>query len=119
MPKGLIKTLLIVIVATPLLLVCAFLVAAMFAGSSAGGMLSTGRSVVTHSDSLTLSSTLSSDTATIKTAGKTLVVKPTRLTVDGTIVAIIDEEVSSVEVRVRRGVVTFMADGKLVQTALR
>ena len=91
----------------------------MFAGGSAGGTLSTGRSVFTHSDSVALSSTVSQDTATIETAGKTIVVEPTRLIVDGTIVATIKEHVSNVEVVVRRGAVTFVADGMSVQIALR
>lgn len=93
--------------------------AALFAGGSAAGTLSTGRSVFTHSDSITLSSTFSSDTATIETAGKMIVVQPTRLIVDGTIVATINEDVSNVDVRVKRGSITFVADGKPVQTALR
>lgn len=91
----------------------------MFAGGSAGGTLASGRSVMTHSDSIWLSSTFSSDTATIETAGKKILVQPTSLIVDGVIVANIDKDVVDVQVRVKRGVVNFVADGAPVQTSLR
>lgn len=91
----------------------------MFAGGSAGGTLPSGRSVMTHSDSISLSSTFSSDTATIETAGKKILVQPTSLIVDGVTVANIDKDVADVQVRVNRGVITFVADGTPVQTSLR
>lgn len=87
-------------------------------GGSAGGTLSTGRNVVTHSDAVSLSSAFSKDTATVKTAGKTIVVAPASLIVDGIKVAEIDERVSNVEVSVKRRVITFVADGKPVPTTL-
>ena len=90
-----------------------------FAGGSAGGTLSTGRNVMAHSDSLSLSKVFSSDTATIETAGMTIVVQPSSLIVDGTTVAFIDKDVSDVQVKVKQGLVTFEADGKPVQTAVR
>ena len=119
MTKHRIKTLLIVFAAIPLVSIAVLLAVAMFAGGSAGGTLSTGRTVFTHSDSIFLSSTFSSDTATIKTGGKTIVVEPTRLVVDGTAVASLNKNVSNVQVRVERGAITFVADGKTVQTSLR
>ncbi len=116
MSKPRIKSLLIGI---PLLAITIVLGAAMFAGGSAGGTLPSGRSVMTHSDSISLSSTFSSDTATIETAGKKILVQPTSLIVDGVTVANIDKDVADVQVRVNRGVITFVADGTPVQTSLR
>lgn len=92
-----------------LLLVCG-------CGGSAGGTLSTGRTVVAHSDSFSLSSSFSKDTATVKTAGRTIVVAPASLIVDGLTVAEIDEGISKVEVAVKRGAITFVADGRAVAT---
>ena len=85
---------------------------AFLAGGSAGGTLSSGRSVMAHSDSLTLSSQFSRDTATIKTAGKVIVVEPARLIVDGKTIAAIPPETLNVEINVRNGVIEFIADGK-------
>lgn len=105
--------------AVPLLLITGLLVAAMLAGGSAGGTLASGRSVMTHSDSISLSSTFTSDTATIETARKKILVQPTSLVVDGVVVATIDKDVAEVQVRVKRGVITFVADGATVATSLR
>lgn len=105
--------------AIPLLLITVLLAAAMLAGGSAGGTLASGRSVMTHSDSISLSSTFSSDTVTIETAGKKILVLPTSLVVDGVVVATIDKEVADVQVRVKRGIITFVADGTPVATSLR
>jgi len=116
MSKLRIKSLLIGI---PLLPITIILGCAMFTGGSAGGTLASGRSVMTHSDSMSLSSTFSSDTATIKTAGKKILVQPTSLIVDGVTVANIDKDVADVQVRVKRGVITFVVDGAPVQTSPR
>jgi len=113
------RTLPIVIIATPLLVLVVLLAIEMFAGGSAHGTLSTGRSISTYTDSMFLSARFASDTATIKTAGKTIIVEPTELSIDGTIVANINEGVSKVEVRAMQGTITFVADGKSVQTVLR
>lgn len=107
------------LIGIPLVAIVALLVAAMFAGGSAGGTLPSGRSVMAHSDSMWLSSTLASDTATIETAGRKILVQPTSLIVDGVTVANIDQDVSDVQVRVKRGVITFVADGAPVPTSLR
>lgn len=107
------------LLAIPLLLITVLLAAAMLAGGSAGGTLASGRSVMTHSDSISLSSTFSSDTVTIETAGKKILVLPTSLVVDGVVVATIDKEVADVQVRVKRGIITFVADGTPVATSLR
>lgn len=87
------------------------LLLAAVAGGSAGGTLASGRSVMTYSDGLMLTSTFSADTATIRTAGHTIVVAPTELTVDGRTVAKIDESVAGVNVHVQDGTVEFEADG--------
>lgn len=105
--------------AIPLSAITMLIATAMAAGGSAGGTLSSGRSVMTHSDSIWLSSTFSFDTATIKTAGKKILVQPTSLIVDGVTVATLDKNVANVQVHVNRGVVTFVADGTPVQTSLR
>ncbi len=106
-----IRTLLTLVTLVALFMACVRLIP----GGSAAGSLANGRIVETYSDSLFLSSRFSTDTATIRTAGKTIVVEPTRLIVDGELIANIDKEVSKVEVRVERGVVTFVADGEHVQ----
>jgi hypothetical protein len=113
------KTLIVTSIAILLTSVAAIFVLAVSAGGTAGGILSTGRSVMAYSDSISLSSTFSSDTATIRTAGKTIVVHPTTLEVDGALVATINKDVSDIEVRVKRGVVTFVADGKSLATDIR
>lgn len=112
-----IKTLLISLITIPLLVLGGILMTAILAGFSAGGTLSTDRNGFTHSNSMMLSSSLSSDTAKIQTDGRTIVVKPTQLIVDGTIIAMIDKSVSSLEVQ--RGKITFSANGKPVATSLR
>lgn len=119
MPQRRIKALVFVIVATPLLILVALLAIGMFGGGSAHGTLPTGRRINAYSNAMSLSSTFGFDTATIKTGGKTIVVKPTRLIVDGTVVASINEHVTDIEVRVKRGGIAFVADGKLVPTAPR
>ena len=108
------------LVGIPLLTITLGLGAAMLAGGSAGGILPSGRLVMTYSDSIYLvASTTSSDTATIKTAGKKIRVQPTSLIVDGVTVAKIDKDVADVRVHVKHGVVTFVADGTPVKTSLR
>ena len=114
----LIGSCLFVVFLTILTMLC-FVVPAMFSGGSAGGTLASGRSVMTHSDSMFLSSDLRGDTATIKTSGKIIVIEPTTLLVDNAYVATIDEKVSDITVNVKNGTVTFVADGKTVTTAMR
>lgn len=114
MPKIRIKSLLIGIT---LLAITITLGSAMLAGGSAGGRLLSGRTVMTHSDSISLSSTFSSDSATIETAEKKILVQPISLIVDGMTVATIDSSVVDVQVLVKRGLVSFVADGTNVQTS--
>lgn len=114
-----IKRRLVAILAIPLVPAMLMFAAAALAGGSAGGTLSTGRSVMTYSDSLMLRSTFGNDTATIRTGGMTIVVKPTKMEVDGVQVATIDNDVSKIEVRVKRGKVSFFADGKPVAKKVR
>ncbi|TNV71540.1 hypothetical protein FGO68_gene8767 [Halteria grandinella] len=87
------------------------------AGGSAGGTLASGRTVTANSDSLFLRSQFTKDSATIRTAGKQIVVAPKSLIVDGVPVAKIEEETKDVQVNVKNGNVTFQADGADVETA--
>lgn len=104
------------LISVPIFAIMACIALAMLAGGSAGGVLASGRSVMTYSDSISLSSSFSADTATIYTAGKEIIVRPTTLIVDGVTLASIEENVADVQVHVKRGLVTFVADGKPVQT---
>jgi len=90
-----------------------------FATVSSGGTLATGRSVTTEADSWYVGMECSDDTATIRTAGRTIVVAPTQLSIDGKQVAVIDKNVAAVEVTVRGGEVSFTADGQPVVNARR
>ena len=101
-----------------LLLIC-LAVAVQFSTSSAGGTLASGRSVTTQSDSWYISSGFSNNTATIHTAGHSIVVTPTQLTIDGAIYATIAESIKAVAVTVNDGEITFTADGKPVPPYLR
>jgi len=76
-------------------------------------------SVNASSDSVNLSAQFGKDTAEIETAGKTILVQPTALVVDGVKVADIDKGVADVHVDVKRGVVSFVADGKPVELLRR
>ena len=66
-----------------------------------------------------MSSQFGEDTAEIHTAGKTILVQPTALVVDGVKVADIDKDVADVRVDVKLGVVSFVADGKPVELVRR
>ena len=83
------------------------------------GRLASGRAVNASSDSVDLSAQFGKDTAEILTAGKTILVQPTALVVDGVKVADIDKDVADVRVDVKRGVVSFVADGKPVKLLRR
>lgn len=85
-------------------------------GGSTGGSLQSGRFIAASSDSISLSIQYLPDTATIRTAGKTIVVSPTTIEIDKIPVATIDESVSNVQIQVKNGVVTFLADGQPVDT---
>ena len=83
------------------------------------GRLASGRAVNASSDAVNLSAQFGKDTAEIETAGKTILVQPTALVVDGVKVADIDKGVADVHVDVKRGVVSFVADGKPVELLRR
>lgn len=105
-----VASLLIIIAAVIVLSACGLLV--LLPGGSTGGTLSTGRSVTAHSDSLFLSSQFLRDTATIRTAGRTIVVKPDVMLVDGRAAASIDGGARSVDVTVKNGAITATVDGE-------
>ena len=111
--------LLAAIFALPVLATCCLLAVTAFSGGTAGGTLQSGRTVVTQSDSIYLSSQFSTDTATITSGQRTIVVQPASLIVDGVTIASIDPAVSDVRVTVANGDVTFVADGQRVPTTLR
>ncbi|QDV25667.1 hypothetical protein Q31a_39940 [Aureliella helgolandensis] len=108
------RPLFIALAAIPIFAVTACFAMLLLAGSSAGGTLASGRSVITYSDAITLKSAFSADTATIETAGKQIIVSPTALVVDGISVAEIDGKVTDVEVHINSGIVSFIADGRPV-----
>ena len=107
------------ILVLPVFAICCMLALAAISGGSAGGTLQSGRSVMTQSDSIYLSSQFSKDTATIRSGRRTIVVRPASLIVDGVTVASIDPAVADVRVTVANGNVTFVADGQQVPTTLR
>ncbi len=88
-------------------------------GGGASGTLENGRSVTAHSDAWSLSSSYSGDTAEINTAGRTIVVRPQVILVDGRAVSSIDPATKAVEVRVQGDSITFIADGRTVATCPR
>jgi hypothetical protein len=94
-------------------------VAAMMVPQSAGGTLASGRSVMTTSTSLSLSSSFSRDTATIETGGHTIVVAPNTLTVDGRKLATIDPAIKSIDVLVEGDAVRFLSNGKVLANCPR
>lgn len=119
MVKHPVRTLLLTLMAIPFLAIIMVIGIELLSGGSASGTLSTGRTVTTYSDSIYLSSTFSPNTATIQTGGHTIVVEPEELIVNGANVGKINPKSAAVEVRVNRGKITFVADGKPVTTTLR
>ncbi len=89
--------------------------------ASASTSLKSGRSItaVTHTWRGVDVTENSNDTATIDTAGYSIVVTPKQLIVDGHVFATIDGNTKSVVVDVSRGEVAFKADGDLVGTLSR
>lgn len=96
------------------LLVLLFLKAV--SGGSAGGTLSSGRTVLAYSDSIYITTQFSPDTATIQTAGKTIVIGPTKILIDEKEAATIKETAKLVQVTIKKGTVTILADGQPVNT---
>ena len=109
-----------VILVVPVIVVVGLFTWMLMAGlpASAGGTLGSGRSILVTSNSVYLATELGGDTATIKTAGRKIVVKPTELLVDGVHVGDVDTGAVKVEVIVKRGTIEFIADGKPVTTKL-
>lgn len=101
---------------TLLAIVIAFLVvsAIFFGHSSLGGTLPGGRSVSASANHWFMGMETNGDIATIRTAGRTIVVAPTALSVDGAPAASIPAETKSVTIRVENGEVDFVADGRRV-----
>lgn len=91
-----------------------FLLVAAISGGSAGGTLRTGRTIMASSDSIYLTASFGRDTGTTSTSGKTIVVRPKSIQINGKTVATIDEANKSIQVLVKRGHVSFLADGQPV-----
>lgn len=87
--------------------------------SSVGGTLQSGRSVSASSDSWYLTCENSPDTATIKTARRTIVVAPDKVIIDGKLVAPLDIAATEVEVKVKDGQIELVADGTSVAKVVR
>lgn len=113
------KRVLLFLALASLLLVTGILALGALAGGSCGGMLGCGRTVMAHSDSWYLTSTFTGDVATIETAGRTIVVGPTNLQVDGRSLGSIDASVKSVDVVVEGREISFVADGRKVASCPR
>ena len=107
----------LVILVLPAIVVVGLFMWVLMAGvpASASGTLNSGRSILVNSNSVYLALGLDGDIATINTAGRELVVKPTELLVDGVHVGDVDLAASKVEIIVKRGSVDFIADGNAVK----
>jgi hypothetical protein len=118
MKRFLIVTTLVILI-LPAIVVVALFTWVLIAGvpASASGTLNSGRAIVVNSNSVYLSLGLDGDTATINTAGREIVVKPTELLVDGVHVGDVDTAAARVEIIVKRGSVDFIADGNPVKTS--
>jgi hypothetical protein len=110
--SAVLKRVLIVLCVLMALLIGGVLVALSSAGSSSGGTLSTGRVVNARSHSWSLTTTFANDTATITTAGHTIVVGPIFLKVDGRVATSIKPTVMPVDVNVGDEGVTFVVDNQ-------
>jgi hypothetical protein len=109
---GLAATVLVILMA-----VTGLFAVAISSGGSSAGTLATGRSVQVKSDSIWLSCQYAGDAATIRTAGKTLVVAPRELLVDGRHVARLKPDAKSIVITAERGDITLVADGTEVSLA--
>ena len=87
--------------------------------SSAGTTLPSGRSVTTHSDSMYLSSSSTRDTATITSGTTKVVLSPTQLLIDDRPVATLNANAKNVDVTIKRGQVTLVADGQTIVTDVK
>lgn len=118
MPRRVLKGLCLFVLAIPVAFVLCVMMG-LLPPSSTGGTLPSGRSVVAYSNSIYLTTLLDGDTATIKTAFKTILVKPTGLFVDGSNVASLDPKVANIEVHVKNGTIRVLADGRVVVPTTR
>jgi len=87
----------------------------LFGESSAAGTLASGRSVSATGSGWYLSLNTTTDTATIRSPGRTIVVAPTTLQIDGKPVASIAATAKSVSVRIEGSEVAFTADGQPIR----
>jgi hypothetical protein len=95
---------------------CLFITAMLYGESSAGAILASGRCVAASGNSWYLSLTTSGETATIQLAGRTIVVAPTSVQVDGRSVASLPATAKLVTVDVQDGEITLTADEQRIDT---
>jgi hypothetical protein len=107
---------LVLVVTVPLCAVIMWLGLATLAGGSCSGTPSSGRTITVHADTFFMASEFAKDTATVTADRRVVVVRPDELKVDGVIVGAIDPAAMNVEVRLRAGVVSCLADGAVVKT---
>jgi hypothetical protein len=97
-----------------LLLLLVGLGLASLGGGAAEVTLPSGRSISAKSDTPSLRCDFQTDTATIIGGGRTIIVRPERLEVDGQHAADIAPEARDISVSLRRGQVHMVADGSPV-----
>ena len=75
-------------------------------------LLASGRLVTVHSDAWSISTDFTEDTASIRTAGRNIVVDATEVRVDDDLRVFIDGAAKSVIVEVNGDKITLIADGR-------
>ena len=88
-------------------------------GGSCGGTMQSGRCVMAHPDAWYVNSSFDRDVATITTPDHLVVVSPTEIDVDGHTRILIEASTQTVDVHIRRGTVTLVADGKTIAECSR
>jgi hypothetical protein len=120
---NMIKRMLICVAAGFSLLLFAFLSlmvwASFYAEGSTSCQLASGRQIVCAATGIYISLETHSDTAIIRTMSRTVTIAPTKLQVDGRTVVTIPATTKMVDVRIRQGNVTFVADGEAVGSVWR
>lgn len=82
--------------------------------ASVGATLASGRTIVASARTLSIGIEYSNDVATVRTWGHTVVVEPTRLTIDGRPAGTIPANAKEVNLSIEGGRVTATADGRAI-----
>jgi hypothetical protein len=80
-----------------------------------GPTLPAGRSISANADSLFIGLETSKDSATIRTTWRTVLVEPTRISIDGHFIAAIPATAKDIVVQVHSGDIVLTADGKMIE----